>query len=152
MAGASFLVAAQQAPDHRGRIGARVGAWVQARTDPTDTILVWGVDAGIYLAAERAPAGRYPYDLPLVTHGYSTTSMIATWVDALAAAPPRVIVDSEAASGHWAEDADFLRPPPPGAAGGRDLDLLEPFRDWVKANYELVAEIAGRKIYQHVSN
>ena len=151
MAGVSFLVAAQQAPVHGGRIGAQVGAWVQARTDPTDTILVWGVDAGIYLAAERAPTGRYPYDLPLVTHGYATTSMIATWVEGLDAAPPRVIVDAEAASGYWGEDADFLRPPPPGAAGGRDLDLLDPFRDWVRANYELVTEIEGRKIYEFVA-
>ena len=150
MVSVSFIVAAREAPVHRGRIGAEIGAWVGAHTDPGDTILVWGVDAGIYVAAERAPAGRYPYHLPLATHGYTTMRMIAAWVRELDAAPPRLIVDGEAAAAYWAEDADFLRPPPPGAAGGRDLDLLNPFRSWVRARYVLVAEIEGRKIYERI--
>jgi hypothetical protein len=121
---------------------------VQARTRPDETILVWGVDASIYVAADRAPAGRYLYDLPLVTHSYATPALIKAWVARLAAAPPSFIVDSEAANDYWAEDADFLRPPPPGAAGGRDLDLLDPLRDFVRKDYVFVIEIEGRKIYE----
>jgi hypothetical protein len=111
---------------------------------------VWGVDAGIYVAAGRAPAGRFPYDLPLVTRGYATPALIEAWLAQLAAAPPRLIVDAEAANSYWAEDADFLRPPPPGAAGGRDLDLLRPFRDWARPRYGLAIEIDGRKVYEHL--
>jgi hypothetical protein len=143
---AAYAVAANTSPS-RGQVAAEVGAWVRAHTNADDTILVWGVDAAIYLAADRDPAGRFPYDLPLVTRGYATPQLIEGWVSELAAAPPRVIVDSEAASGYWAEDDDFLRPPPPGTAGGRDLDLLEPFRDWARDRYVLAVEIDGRKVY-----
>jgi hypothetical protein len=73
--------------------------------------------------------------------------MINDWLDDLQAQPPAVIVDSEAAHQYWDATDDFLRPPPPGYAGGRTLDLLEPFRVFVAAHYELSAEIAGRKIY-----
>jgi hypothetical protein len=148
---ASFAIATGEAPSHRGRIGSEIGRWVQAHTRPNETILVWGVDASIYVAADRAQAGRFLYDLPLVTHGYATPALIKAWVAQLAAAPPSFIVDSEAANDYWAEDADFLRPPPPGAGGGRDLDLLDPLRDFVRKNYVFVIEIDGRKIYEHLA-
>jgi len=144
---AAFAAAANTAPS-RGQVAAEVGAWVRAHTSRGDTILVWGVDAGIYLAADREPAGRFPYDLPLVTRGYATEGLISDWLADLVAAPPRVIVDSEAASGYWSEDDDFLRPPPPGSAGGRDLDLLGPFREWARDRYVLAVEIHGRKVYE----
>jgi len=147
----SFAVAAAEAPSHRGRISAEVGEWVHGHTTSNDRILVWGLDAGIYVAAERAPAGRYPYYLPLVTHGYATRALVEAWVAQLAAAPPRLIVDAEAANGYWPENADFLRPPPPGAAGGRDLDLLEPLRDFVRKSYVFVIEIDGRKVYERLN-
>ncbi len=144
---ASFAATANTAPS-RGQVAAEIGEWVRAHTNADDTILVWGVDAGIYLAAARDPAGRFPYDLPLVTRGYASDGLIRDWLADLADAPPRVIVDSEAASGYWAEDDDFLRPPPPGTAGGRDLDLLGPFREWARGSYVLAVEIDGRKVYE----
>lgn len=150
MVAVSVVVAVRDVPLHRGRIAGEIGAWVLAHTDPGETVLVWGVDAGVYVVAERAPAGRYPYALPLVTHGYATPTMIRTWVAELDGAPPRLIVDSEAVSSYWPDDADFLRPPAPGAAGGRDLDLLDPLRDWARPRYVLVEEIEGRKIYRRI--
>ena len=144
---ASFAASANTSPS-RGQVAAEIGEWVRAHTSADDTILVWGVDAGIYVAAEREPAGRFPYDLPLVTSGYATEGLISDWLAELADAPPRLIVDSEAASGYWAEKDDFLRPPPPGTAGGRDLDLLGPFREWAGDNYVLAVEIDGRKVYE----
>jgi hypothetical protein len=76
--------------------------------------------------------------------------MIHAWVADLAAHPPAIIVDSESANPFWQDDDDFLKPPPPGAAGGRTADLLDPFRRWVRQNYQLAAEIDGRKIYRLV--
>jgi len=133
---------------HRGPATERVAAWIRNHTRSTDRLLVWGTDANIYLSSGRQPAGRYVYLIPLVTPGYTTPRLIGTWVADLARDPPRIIVDSEAANPHWSEGADFFRPPPPGAAGGRDLDLLQPLRDFVKQDYVLVAEIAGRKVYE----
>lgn len=147
MVAVSFLVAVAEAPSHRGPEAATIGKWVRDHTLASDTVLVWGLDSGIYLVADRAPAGRYPYDLPLVTPNYSTPAMIRTWVAELAARPPKVIVDSEAANSFWADSDDFLRAPPPGSDGGRNIDLLDPLRQWVSAHYHFVNEIDGRKIY-----
>ena len=147
MVAVSFFVAVAEAPTHRGPVAATIGRWVRDNTAPSDTLLVWGLDSGIYLTAARAPAGRYPYDLPLVTPGYTTPEMIHAWVADLAASPPKLIVDSEAANSFWADGEDFLRAPPPGTDGGRNIDLLDPLRKWVSAHYLVVREIDGRKIY-----
>src|SRR4029079_6946651 len=104
---ASIAAAANTAPS-RGQVAAEIGEWVRSHTNAGDTILVWGVDAGIYLAAAREPDGRFPYDLPLVTRGYVTEGLIRAWLADLVAAPPRVIVDSEAATGNWAEGEALL--------------------------------------------
>lgn len=135
---------------YRGPATTRVATWIRENSKPDDHLLVWGVDANIYLASGRVPAGRYVYLIPLVTRGYTTTEMIASWVAELKNQPPQVIVDSEAANPYWADGLDFFRPPPPGAAGGRDVDLLEPFRDFVSENYIFVIEIDGRRVYEHV--
>jgi hypothetical protein len=147
MIAVSFLVVVAEAPTHPGPASATIGRWVRGHTQPSDTILVWGLDSGVYLTAERAPAGRYPYHLPLVTPAYTSSALISAWVADLAAHPPQVIVDSEAADGFWAENNDFLRAPAPGTEGGRTVDLLEPLRAWASAHYRLVTEIDGRKIY-----
>lgn len=148
MVSVSFFVAVAEAPTHGGPVAATIGRWIRNNTRPTDTVLVWGLDSGVYLVADRAPAGRYPYDRPLVTPGYTTPTMIDRWVADLAANPPQVIVDSEAANPHWPDGNDFLHAPPPGAAGGRSIDLLDPLRRWASAHYLLVKEIDGRKIYE----
>jgi hypothetical protein len=143
----ALVVSASQWTSHRGPPTTRIGEWIRAHTDPDDRILDWGVDANIYLASEREPAGRFPYLMPLVTPGYTTREMVQSWVGSLGDDPPAVIVDSEAANTYWDEGDDFLRPPPPGSAGGRNLDYVQSFRDFVRENYVKAIEIDGRKIY-----
>jgi hypothetical protein len=140
-------VAASRAYPQRGPATEEIGAWIRDHTVGEDRILVWGVEANIYLTAARAPAGRYPYLMPLVTPGYTTQQIVDDWVTSLARMPPAVIVDSEAANSYWADGADFLRPPPPGAAGGRNLDLLGSFRSFVRREYVLATVIEERKVY-----
>jgi hypothetical protein len=135
---------------HRGPATELVAAWIDDHTSPADRILMWGGDANIYLASDRRPAGRYIYLIPLVTPGYTTPAMIDAWVSDLARDPPRIIVDSEAANPYWPDGADFFRAPPPGSAGGRDLDLVDPLRQFVREHYRFVIEIAGRKVYERV--
>jgi hypothetical protein len=134
--------------DHRGPATEAVARWIRANAGSGALILDWGVDANIYLAAEARPAGRYPYLIPLVTPAYASNERVREWVASLAENPPEVVVDSEAANPYWNDRGDFLRPPPPGSAGGRDIDRVEAFRSWVADNYALVAEVDGRKIYQ----
>jgi hypothetical protein len=138
---------AMQAYPQRGPATVEVAEWIREHTAPSESVLVWGMDANTYLAAGRGPAGRYPYLMPLVTPGYTTDNMIAAWVESLENEPPSVVVDAEAANEHWSETDDFLKPPPPGSAGGRNLDLLEPFRTYVRSHYLLATELSGRKIY-----
>jgi hypothetical protein len=151
-AGASMLALVALTPSGPawpGVQGAQVtGEWVASNSAETDTLLVWGHEPMIYVHAGRVPAGRYLYLLPLTTPDYSSEATVAEWVDVLEAAPPDILVDAEAANPHWPEGKDFLRPPPPGAAGGRDLDFLEPFRTFVRHHYELVHEVEGRAIYR----
>ena len=132
----------------RGPATEDVGAWIRHNTTAGDRILMWGVDANIYLSADRAPAGRYPYLMPLVTPGYADRAAVDDWVHSLRSDPPEIIVDSEAANAYWVDGEDFLRPPPPGAAGGRDLDIIETFRQFVRERYELVTELYGRKVWR----
>jgi hypothetical protein len=133
--------------EHRGPATEEVARWIETNANPDIRILDWGVDANIYLSTGLRPAGRYPYLLPLVTPNYASAPMVEDWLRSLERDPPDLIIDSEAANPHWPEGQDFLRPPPPGAAGGRTADLVGPFRQWVLMNYQYVAEVHGRKIY-----
>lgn len=132
--------------DHRGPATEAVARWIETNAD-ADRILDWGVDANIYLSTGLPPAGKYPYLLPLVTPDYVSEPMVDDWLRSLERDPPDLIIDSEAANPHWEDGDDFFRPPPPGSAGGRTADLVEPFREWVRMNYVSVAEVSGRKIY-----
>ena len=123
-----------------------VAVWLQDHARPGDQLLAWGHEADIYLESGLDPAGRFLYLMPLVTPGYSTAAQVDAWVTSLRADPPAFIVDSEAANPYWTGD-DFLRPPPPGAAGGRDLDLLDPLRAFVTERYKLAAVVNDREIW-----
>ena len=128
-----------------------VGNWVKVHTQPTDKVLVWGVEANVYLVAERSVAGRYAYLLPLVTPGYSTQEQVNQWVTTSTRIRLEVIVDAEAAVAYWPEDDDFLRPPPPGAAGGAYAGPARPLPCvGGLANYRFEVTIYGREIYVRV--
>jgi len=113
---------------------------------PSGTLLVWGNAPRLYDLARRVPATRYSYLYPLTTPGYTTEAMIDDAAQELAAAPPEVIVD-----------AGSVAPGQPGflpllidrpiATDGRDLDLLDPLRSFVKERYDLAATVAGWPIY-----
>jgi len=113
---------------------------------PDGTMLVWGNEPALYDLAGRAPSTRYSYLYPLTTPGYSTAAMIAQVADQLAADPPEIVVD-----------AGSLAPGQPGflpllinrpiVTDGRDLDLLDPLRSFVRERYDLAATVAGWPIY-----
>jgi len=44
-----------------------VAAYLRSHTEPADTVFVWGFEPLIYFLADRAPASRFLYTVPLVT-------------------------------------------------------------------------------------
>lgn len=119
-------------------------------TEPADGIFVWGTAPQVYLAADRRSVGRFSYLYPLVTPGFTTRSMILQVVDDLIADPPALIIDA----GSGAPGSPGFQPllqDRPLATDGRDLDILDPIREFVRASYEADGLIDGWPIYQRTS-
>lgn len=121
--------------------------YVQERSAPDDEILVWGNRPELYLAAERAPAMPYRFMYPLTTGGYVTPDLVERVRSDLSNGPPLLVVD-----------AGSVEPGAPGflpllidrpvAYEGREVDMLQPLRDFIRTNYELVTESDGWPIYR----
>ena len=119
---------------------------MQLRHLPAGTMLVWGNQPSLYDVADRTPATRYSYMFPLTTPGYSTPALIGTVARALADHPPAIVVDA----GSTAPGEPGFLPlliDRPIATEGRDLDLLDPLREFVASHYRLAATVAGWPIY-----
>ena len=135
-----LLLVGQRAP----AVGEAVAA-IEARSDSADRILVWGLEPELYELSGRAPAGRYPYHLPLTTPGYATAQRVEAWLAGLRANPPRVLVDAE--TFRSGDQGVPFPPPPPGSAGGRSVDNLADFRRWVDDHYSKSTTPSGWILY-----
>lgn len=113
---------------------------------PNGTMLVWGNAPRLYDLAGRVPATRYSYLYPLTTPGYTTDAMIQDVARQLAADPPEVIVDAGSSAPGQPGFLPLLIDRPI-ATDGRDLDLLDPLRSFVRERYDLAATVAGWPIY-----
>ena len=110
------------------------------------TMLVWGNQPRLYDLARRAPATRFSYFYPLTTPGYTTQALIDDVARQLVEHPPQFVVDA----GSDAPGEPGFLPlivPRPVATDGRDLDLLAPLRDFVRARYDLAGVVAGWPVY-----
>jgi hypothetical protein len=113
---------------------------------PSGTLLVWGNAPRLYELADRAPATRYSYLYPLTTPGYTTDAMIADVARELADDPPEVIVDAGSSAPGQPGFLPLLIHRPI-ATDGRDLDLLDPLRSFVRERYDLATTVAGWPVY-----
>jgi hypothetical protein len=121
--------------------------YVEGHSGPGDEILVWGNRPELYLAAERVPAIPYRFMYPLTTEGYVSADLVARVRSDLSEDPPLLVVD-----------AGSDRPGAPGflqllidrpvAQEGREMDLLGPLRDYIRANYHLLTVVDGWPIYR----
>lgn len=125
----------------------RVAATIQDLTEPDDTIWVWGADPQLYLAANRDSATRYGYLYPLVTPGYATADMIHATVRDLEADSPTLIIDA-GSDAPGAPGFQALLIPRPLATDGRDLDLLDPLREFIADNYVEHSVVEGWVVYR----
>jgi hypothetical protein len=151
--GVSLLLSAAEttmAMEARGGQAARshaVASWIDGHAASQAQIFVWGNVPELYLDSNRGAASPYVYLLPLTTPGYTSEHLIGQVLADWQASPPAVIVDAGSSE--------------PGAAGmpqlliqrvtleidGRNADLLDPLRDFVRQRYRLATTIEGWPIY-----
>jgi hypothetical protein len=124
-----------------------VASWVDNKVPASAHIFVWGNVPEIYLDSHRPAASPYVYLLPLTTPGFTSQRLIEQVLSDWRASPPEVIVDAGSAQ--------------PGAAGlppllierrtlpidGRNADLLNPLRDFVRDRYRLATNVDGWPVY-----
>ncbi|NTU71237.1 MAG: hypothetical protein HGB10_05405 [Coriobacteriia bacterium] len=73
----------------------KIIAFVEANTEPTDSVLVWGMDPIVFTETGRASAGPYAHPLDvLLAPGYQSEAQFAEFMRELEADPPALIVDS----------------------------------------------------------
>ena len=135
-------------PIQRDRARARAVAEVIGPASEADArIWAWGNEPVLYAEADRLSVTRFCYLYALVTPGYATPALVEETLQELEAARPQFIVD--------------VGSPLPGAPGfqplliarevasdGRDLDLLDPIRDFVSENYDQLTVTDGWVIYE----
>jgi hypothetical protein len=122
---------------------------IRGTTTPDETIVVWGNQPYLYRVSERAPALRYPYLFPLTTPGYTTPALIEGMRADLEREPPAVVVDAGSPGVGQPGDVPLLIDRPI-ATEGRELDLLDPLREFVRDNYELYGVLQGWPVYRLV--
>jgi hypothetical protein len=70
----------------------RVAEWIARRTQPSDTVFVWGFEPGIYHLAGRRPASRYIYNAPQRLAWPGRAGARAELVEEMERTPPAFIV------------------------------------------------------------
>ena len=124
-----------------------VGGWVKANTASDAQIFVWGNVPSVYLDADRAPASAYVYLLPLTTPGFVTDNLVASVLEEWTARPPAAIVDAGSSEPGVAGLPPLLVDRPVLQLDGRDVDLLDPLRAFVRERYVQATTVDGWPIY-----
>ncbi len=143
--GASSVVWNQLATENRS--ARSVATVIASNSSADEAIFVWGNRPQVFFLADRAPASRYPYLAPLTTPGYSSPAQIAAVLASWQQGPPVFIVDAGSPE-PGAPGLPALLIPRPISANGRDYDVLESLRDFVRERYELVGIVEGWPVYQ----
>lgn len=106
--------------------------YIEANTDPDETVLVWGASSAYNFQSKRLSPTQYHYAYALIVPGYTTDEQIQEVVDDLITKQPPLIID-DARSTPW-------RVPPLDQewreswwrrGGRRDLPNLEPLYQFV---------------------
>lgn len=69
--------------------------YIEANTAPDDLVLIWGAEAAVNFLSRRNPPGRFIYQYPLYTPGYTDEALIVEFLDSLLQSPPRLIIDTK---------------------------------------------------------
>jgi hypothetical protein len=134
----------------RSRQAARdqsVATWIASHSAVDDSLFVWGNRPQLYSLAQRPPASQYIYLLPLLTPGFTSHQMVSDVVARWQHEPPAVIVDAGSAAPGAAGMPALLVPRSTVVGDHRDLDLLDPIREFVRQRYVVATTLEGWPIY-----
>jgi hypothetical protein len=123
-----------------------VASVIRERPSADGRVWVWGNEPEVYLDARELSTTPYVYLYPLVTPGYGSQELVARALQALEADPPAFIIDA-GSSAPGQPGFQQLLIPRPLASDGRDLDLLDPLRAFVRDRYEELAVADGWVVY-----
>jgi hypothetical protein len=125
-----------------------LGSYIRDHAASGSTLFVWGNEPQLYYLADRSPATRFIYLLPLTTPGYATPAMIDGVRAQLEANPPALIVDVGSLEPGSPGDPPLLIDRPLRNEDGRNLDILDPLRDFVRQRYSLLEVVDGWPVYR----
>ncbi len=117
----------------------RLATYVQEHSAPSDTIQVWGFDAGINYLANRETPSRFGYTYPLQIGKSNPYQDLyrAEFLQKIKSRPPRyVLVPSD--------DAFGLMPVP----SDQSFNDFTEFRDFVRAHYDDEKRLANWTLYR----
>ena len=140
------IVALESRSQDAARVKA-VGSWIGDHSPDDATIFVWGNTPDVYLEAQRAPSSRYVYLLPLLTPGYADEERIRSVLADWEATKPAVIVDAGSSEPGAEGLPPLLEHRPTHPLDGRNLDILEPLRAFVRDGYVEAAVVDGWPVY-----
>lgn len=83
----------------RGGMVTEAADWIQAHTASDDKITIWGMVPELYLAADRTPGTRMTHVYPLLSPGYTDSTLVAEWIGEMLANRPAVLVDASSHNG-----------------------------------------------------
>ncbi|HEX5578085.1 MAG TPA: hypothetical protein VFY43_00275, partial [Candidatus Limnocylindria bacterium] len=89
----------------------------------------------------------YVYLLPLTTPGFVTDDLVASVLEEWTANPPAAIVDAGSSQPGIAGLPPLLVDRPVLPLDGRDADLLEPLRTFVRERYVQATTVDGWPVY-----
>ena len=124
-----------------------VAAWVEKNVPAAGSVFVWGNIPELYLDIPRSPASAYIYLLPLTTPGFVDRATIERVRQEFDVHPPSVIIDAGSRAPGAAGLPALLIPRPVAAADGRNTDMLDPLRAFVREHYQRAATVDGWPIY-----
>ena len=136
----------QERPPTRSERDLLVTDVVKQHSNTGDTILVWGAETQIHLLTERDSPTRFFYQYPLIRSDYTRESDLEEFISDVTDGRPAVIIDTM--NSRLAPlDTEVRREWRPQKRYLHDPAKFQRLFDLVEAEYELVAEIEGHKVY-----
>jgi hypothetical protein len=120
-----------------------VSRYVAERTDPSDTVFVWGYDPLLYVLSNRESPSRFTSFLPLMSL-WTPQRWVDEFVDDIERRRPAYIIlqrneNARWITGHWIDPVDFVR-------------LLPRFQAVIENDYELENQIEDYSIFRRRSS